>query len=73
MLNQVLAVPATGTIRGIPTEVVLDRSDGMPTVCVLATDNVTTIRRSLCTERITTLAPARMQEVCEALALAIAY
>ena len=33
VLNQVLAVPATRTIRRIPTEVELDSSDGMPAPC----------------------------------------
>lgn len=72
VLNQVLAVPATRTIRGIPTEVELDRSDGMPAPCALAVDNTTVIRLSLCTERITRLSPERVRAVCEALALATA-
>lgn len=72
VLNQVLAVPATRTIRRIPTEVELDSSDGMPTSCALAVDNTAPIRVSLCTERITRLSPARMQAVCDALALATA-
>ncbi|MGH2772336.1 MAG: type II toxin-antitoxin system PemK/MazF family toxin [Actinomycetota bacterium] len=70
VLNQVLAVPATGTIRGIPTEVELDESDGMPQHCVLSLDNVTTIRTALCTRRITSLAPAKMRQVCQALSVA---
>jgi mRNA interferase MazF len=72
VLNQVLAVPATRTIRGIPTEVALDESDGMPAPCVLSVDNVTVIRVALCTERITRLTGARMVEVCEALRVAVA-
>lgn len=72
VLNQVLAVPATRTIRDIPTEVQLGRSDGMPVACVLAADNTTLIRVSLCTERITRLAPGRVKAVCDALALATA-
>ena len=72
VLNQVLAVPATRTVRGIPTEVELDGSDGMPSPCVLATDNTTLIRVALCTRRITRLAPQRVQAVCEALATATA-
>lgn len=72
VLNQVLAVPATRTIRGIPTEVQLDRSDGMPVACVLATDSTTLIRVSLCTKRVTRLPPDKMRSVCDALALAIA-
>lgn len=70
VLTQVLAVPATRTVRGIPTEVALDRADGMPSGCVLSLDNVTPIRRALCTERITALSPARMRGVCEALSAA---
>jgi mRNA interferase MazF len=72
VLNQVLAVPATRTIRGIPTEVELGSSDGMPVRCALAVDNTTVIRVSLCTERITRLSPERVQAVCDALALATA-
>ena len=72
VLNQVLAVPATATVRGIPTEVPLDESDGMPTSCVLALDNVSLIRPALCTQRISQLGAERLQEVCEALRVATA-
>ena len=70
VLNQVLAAPATRTIRGIPTEVVLDETDGMPAECALTLDNVTVIRPALCTDRITRLGPTRMREVCDALRIA---
>ena len=72
VLNQVLAVPATRTIRDIPTEVVLDRADGMPSRCCLTLDNLTVIRPALCVERITRLSAHRLHEVCSALALATA-
>lgn len=68
VLSRVLGVPATRTVRDIPTEVPLDADDGMPTACVLALDNVESIRRSLCTERITRLGAGRMEMVCHALA-----
>lgn len=71
VLTQVLAVPATTRVRGIPTEVALDRSDGMPRPCALAVDNLTQIRPELCTKRLATLSPARMSEVCEAIAVAV--
>lgn len=71
-LVQILAAPVTRTVRDIPTEVALDRSDGMPSACCLTLDNVTTIRPALCTERITRLPAHRMREVCAALALATA-
>jgi mRNA interferase MazF len=70
VLNQVLAVPATRTVRGIPTEVALGVEDGMPSECALSLDNVTVIRPALCTERITRLDPDKMREVCDALATA---
>jgi mRNA interferase MazF len=72
VLHQVLAVPATRTIREIPTEVVLGRADGMPSTCCLTLDNVTVIRPALCVERITRLSAERMHEVCDALAVATA-
>lgn len=72
VLNQVLAVPATRTVRGIPTEVSLSASDGMPTDCVLTVDNVTLVRVTLCTKRITQLSVERMRAVCEALRIATA-
>lgn len=72
VLHQVIAVPATRTVRGIPTEVPLDESDGMPVACVLNLDNLGLIRPSLCTERITALGPDRLNAVCEALAVATA-
>ena len=72
VLHQVLAAPATRTRRGIPTEVDLDRSDGMPEECVLNLDNVTLVRPGLCTELVTRLGPERMAEVCTALRTAVA-
>lgn len=72
LLQQVLAVPASTTIREIPTEVALSRADGMPSDCCLTLDNLGVIRRSMCTERITRLSAGRMREVCAALALATA-
>ncbi|MGI8945122.1 MAG: type II toxin-antitoxin system PemK/MazF family toxin [Thermoleophilaceae bacterium] len=72
VLSQILAVPVTRTVRGIPTEVALDEGDGMPGPCVLTLDNVTPIRAALCVDRITRLRAERLQTVCEALAAATA-
>jgi mRNA interferase MazF len=70
VLNAVLAVPATRTVRAIPTEVVLDETDGMPEECALSFDNLTTVPIELFRSRITRLPVERMTEVCRALALA---
>lgn len=70
VLNRVLAVPATRTIRAIPTEVPLDTADGMPSECVLALDSLTSIPHEFFRERITRLSIGRMDEVCRALSIA---
>lgn len=72
VVGQVLAVPATRTMRHIPSEVRLDTSDGMPSECVLSLDNMTLVRQYLLVERICVLGPHRMREVCDALAFATA-
>jgi mRNA interferase MazF len=71
-LRYVLAVPATRTIRDIPTEVVLDVEDGMPERCALSFDNVTTLPKALLTERICRLGVDRLGDVCRALRTAAA-
>jgi mRNA interferase MazF len=70
VLNAVLAVPATRTIRQIPTEVALDTDDGMPEECALSLDNLTLVPKELFRARITRLSVERMSEVCRALTLA---
>ncbi len=69
-LRRVVAVPATRTIRGIPTEVVIDVDDGMPQRCALSFDNITTLPKSLLTERICRLDITRLTEACRALRIA---
>jgi mRNA interferase MazF len=45
-LNEVIVVPATRTIRGITTEVLLSPEDGMPAACALNFDHVSLAQRS---------------------------
>lgn len=70
LLNALLAVPATRTIRQIPTEVALGTDDGMPAECALSLDNMTLVPKELFRSRITRLSVDRLNEVCRALALA---
>ena len=44
-LNEVVGVPATRTIRGLATEVVLAPDDGMPVACALNFDHVSLAQR----------------------------
>jgi mRNA interferase MazF len=70
VVHQLIAAPATRTVRGIPTEVELGTEDGMPESCVVSLDNVTLVPKAYFRERICTLRPERMDRVCHALALA---
>jgi mRNA-degrading endonuclease toxin of MazEF toxin-antitoxin module len=70
VLGQLIAVPATRRVRGLPTEVRLDPDDGMPDSCVLSLDNATLVPKPYFVERICTLGPERMDRVCRALAIA---
>lgn len=45
-MTQIIVVPATRTIRGIATEVVLTTDDGMPAACALNFDHVALARRN---------------------------
>jgi len=69
-LHIVIAVPATRTVRHIPTEVDLDVDDGMPQRCALSLDNLTTMPQAFLVERICRLEMAKMAEVCRALGVA---
>lgn len=72
VLARVLAVPATRTIRNIPTEVLLDKDDGMPEACALSFDNITTMPKALLTTRITRLPVEKLEQCCRSLTAATA-
>jgi mRNA interferase MazF len=70
-LNRLLVVPATRTLRHIPTTVLLDAEDGMPAPCALTLDSVTLVPKSGFGARITRLSRERMAQVCTALQVAV--
>jgi mRNA interferase MazF len=70
VLSSYIAVPATRTIRGIPTEVRIGPDDGMPEECVLSLDNVAAVPRGFFVERVCRLSADRLTEVCSVLAVA---
>ncbi len=67
LLTRLVSVPATRTIRGLPTEVPLGCEDGMPAECVLSLDNVQLLRKARFVTRICRLSATRLSEVCVAL------
>jgi mRNA-degrading endonuclease toxin of MazEF toxin-antitoxin module len=66
-LLDVIAMPATGAIRRWPNEVEIGVEDGMPIECVLVAENTLSAEKAFLVERITSLSPQKMTEVCAAL------
>lgn len=72
-LNEIIVVPVTRTIRGLPSEVLLSLSDGMQTECALNFDHVALAQRSRLGASITVLRNHRWGEVREALLFAAGF
>jgi mRNA interferase MazF len=72
-LNEIIVVPATRTIRGLSTEVVLTASDGMPTECALNLDHVALAQRSRLGPVLCSLPETRWEEVRRALLIACGF
>jgi mRNA interferase MazF len=70
VLKRVTIASISRRIRGIPTEVVIDEDDGMPTRCAVSLDNLGDAWKAMLTSQLTTLGPDRMQQVCRALSIA---
>ena len=71
-IGEVTVAPVTSTIRDIPSEVLLDREDGLPKECAINCDHLQTVAKGRIGSLITTLSAARMREVRAAIAFAIA-
>ena len=70
-LRRVLVAPCTTTVRGLPSEVVLEPGDDpVPSETAVNLDSVESVSVGLLVERLGRLSDARMRDVCEALAVA---
>ena len=71
-LRRALIGPCTTTIRGIPTEVLLDPPDDpIPLVSVVNLDSVESVSVGTLVERLGRLSDDRMRQICEALEIAV--
>ena len=71
-LRRALVGPCTTTIRGIPTEVLLEPpQDPIPLVSVVNLDSVESVSVGTLVERLGRLGDDRMREVCDALEIAV--
>ena len=66
-LSTVTVAPITSSIRGVPSEVVLDEDDGMKAPCAVNLHNAVTISQDRLGRRVARLSNFRMSEICNAL------
>ena len=72
-LRRTLIGPCTTTIRGIPSEVLLEPGeDPVPLTSVVNLDSVESVSVGALVERLGRLSDQRMRQVCEALEMAVA-
>jgi mRNA interferase MazF len=72
-LRRALVAPCTTTVRGLPSEVVLDPdADPVPRPSAVNLDSVESVSIAVLVERLGRLSDARMRQVCTALAVAVA-
>ena len=70
-LGEITVAPITTTVREIPSEVFLDRDDGMPRPCAVNCDHLQTVVKAKIGSLITTLPAAKMEQVRRALCFAL--
>ena len=72
-LNEIVVVPATRTVRGLATEVILSSDDGMPVTCALNFDHVSLAQRSRLGAKLSSLPDSRWPEARQALLIACGF
>src|SRR5579859_5079884 len=70
-LSTVTVAPITSTIRGVPSEVLLNEEDGMKAPCAVNLHNAVTVRQERLGKRIARLGPSRMVQICAALRFSV--
>lgn len=70
-LGDVTIAPITTTVRDIPSEVLLGKSDGMPGSCAVNCDHLQTVSKARIGALITMLSGAKLAEVRNAIAFAL--
>jgi len=70
-LNEVTIAPITGTVRNIPSEVFLTKADGMLRDCAVNCDHLQTVPKGKIGPLITSLLPAKMVDVGQAIRFAL--
>jgi mRNA interferase MazF len=71
-LGEVTMASITSTVREIPSEVQLNRQDGMPRECAVNCDHIQTVSKAKIGSLITTLSAEKLARVRDAVAFALA-
>jgi len=71
-LGEVTVAPITSTVREIPSEVQLNRQDGMPRECAVNCDHIQTVSKAKIGSLITTLSAEKLTRVRDAVTFALA-
>lgn len=72
-LNEVTIAPITSTIRDIPSEVVLEKEDGVPLRCAVNCDHLQTVDKSKIGPVITTLSVDKMSVLGSSVRFALGF
>jgi len=72
-LGEVTVAPITSTVRSIPSEVFLSKSDGMQRNCAVNLDHIQTVSKGRIGSLITVLSPKKMIELRSALFFALGF
>lgn len=72
-LNEIIVAPLTRTVRGLQTEVLLTREDGMPTTCAVNLDHLSLAQRDRFGPALSVLPERRWPEVRRSLLLACGF
>jgi mRNA interferase MazF len=70
-LGEVTVAPITSTVRDIPSEVYLSKADGMLKDCAVNCDHLQTVPKGKIGPLITSLPPAKMVDVGQAIRFAL--
>jgi mRNA interferase MazF len=65
-LSTATVAPITSTVRGVPSEVILDVDDGMKSRCAVSLHNAVTISQQRLGRRVASVSDERMRKVCAA-------
>jgi mRNA interferase MazF len=71
LLHTVMVAPITSTVYGAPSEVLVGTDEGLKRQSAVNLDHVQTVERARLVACIGSVTPARMKDVCRALAIAV--